>query len=102
MRGQRIFNEYIKDNESNKAIVKGRNNKLVTKRNECLVARYYYYGHYKKMFYEEIIRQLVGEFFIAPNTIVNIIQENTDQLQFIKLKPLPLYYFQNHWPHFKW
>jgi hypothetical protein len=102
MRGQRIFNEIIKGHSLNTTATKGRNNKLLAKRNECLLARYYYYGHFKNKCYEEILRLLMTEFFLSPGTIINIIQSNTEELQTIRQRVMALYYFQNHWPHLKW
>jgi hypothetical protein len=102
MRGQKIFNEMVRDNSLQIQPRKGRNNSLVSKRNECLFDRYYYYGYYKNKCYEDIIRLLVSEFFLSPNTISMLIQNNSEQLRTIKLRCPALYYFQNHWPHMKW
>ena len=102
MRGQMIFKGLIKDRGLGSPIQKGRSNKLVNRRNECLIARYYYYGYFKSMCYEEILRQLVAEFFLSPSTIANIIQSNSEQLQALKQRAQVMYYFQNHWPHLKW
>jgi hypothetical protein len=102
MRGQRVFKEIIKEPGLGSPIVKGRNNKLVHRRNECLLARYYYYGFFKSMCYEETIRQLVSEFFLSPATIAHIIQDNTEHILSLKQRGMVVYYFQNHWPHLKW
>ena len=102
MRGQKIFNETIKESGLGAPVRKGRSDSLVSKRNECLIARYYYYGYYKNKCYEEIIRLLITEFFLSPATIAIIIQNNTDELQSVKLRKKSLYYFQSHWPHLKW
>ena len=102
MRGQKIFNEIIKDNGIARTLRRGRNNSLIDKRNECLVARYYYYASIKNKCYEDILRQIVSEFFLSPATITNIILEHTEQLQSLKQKGPVLYYFQTRWPHLKW
>ena len=102
MLGQKVFNAIIKGSKLGVPVRKGRNNSLVSKRNECLIARYYYYGYYKNKCYEEIMRLLVNEFFLAPVTINIIIQNNSEQLQSIKLRAKVMHYFQNHWPHLKW
>jgi hypothetical protein len=102
MRGQKLFNEIIKGSGLNTNARKGRNDKLVTRRNECLLARYFFYGFYKNLTYEDIVRELVMEFFIAPNTIVQIIQNNEDELQAIKHRGVVTHYFQNKWPFLKW
>ena len=102
MRGQKIFNELIKGKNLNNEPRKGRNDRLVALRNECLLARYFYYGFYKNRSYEEILRTLVSEFFLSPNTISNIIKEHAEQLMAIKKRAAVSYYFQNKWPHMKW
>jgi hypothetical protein len=102
MRGQKIFKEIIKESSLHSAIRKGRSNSLLSKRNECMVARYYYYGSIKNKVYEETLRLLVSEFFLSPATISFQVQEHTDQLQSLKRNCPSLYYFQSRWPHLKW
>ena len=102
MRGQKTFDIIIREAGLGPQGRKGRNDKLVNRRNECLLARYFFYGHYKNMCYEDIVRVLTGEFFLSPNTIIPIIQGNADQLQLIKQRGLVKFYFQNKWPHLKW
>ena len=102
MRGQKIFNEIIKDNGMPQAQRRGRNNSLIDKRNECMIARYYYYAAIKNKCFEDILKQLVTEFFLSPITIANVVKHGTDQLQALKQKSPVLYFFQNNWPHLKW
>lgn len=102
MRGRKLFNTIIKDAGLTASNCKGRNNSLVIKRNECLIARYYYYGHFKNKGFEETLRLLVVEYFLSPNTISFIIQDHSDMLFALKQKSHPLYYFQNRWPHLRW
>jgi hypothetical protein len=102
MRGQKIFNTVIKGDGLTTSTRKGRNDKLLTRRNECLLARYFFLGFYKNMCYEEILRQLAAEFFLTPNTITHIIQGNEELLRAIKQRGGVTYYFQNKWPHLKW
>jgi hypothetical protein len=102
MRGQKIFNELIRESGLENRTRKGRSNTLLHKRNECLMARYIYYGYIRNKCYEEIVRLLVGEFYLSPVTISALIQEHTEQLQLLKQKAHSLYYFQNRWPHMKW
>jgi hypothetical protein len=102
MRGQKVFKEIIKEPGLGAPTPKGRSNKLILRRNDCLLARYYYYGYFKNLCYEEIIRQLVAEFFLSPQTIAHIVQDHSEHLQALKQRAFVLYYFQNHWPHLKW
>jgi hypothetical protein len=102
MRGQKVFNDIIREEGLSNTIRKGRSNTLLYKRNECMIARYYYYGYLKSKVYEEILKLLVSEFFLSPSTIAFQVMEHTEQLQYLKQKGPTLYYFQNRWPHMKW
>ncbi len=102
MRGHKVFKEIIKDIGITKEKRKGRNNSLVDRRNECLVARYYYYAAIKNKCFEDILRQMVTEFFLSPTTISFIVRDNSEQLQFLKEKSPVVHFFQNRWPHLKW
>ncbi len=101
MRGERIYKD-ITRNSRVRGLQKGRSNSLIVRRNECLLARYYYYGVHKDVCYEEILRLLAAEFFLTDSTITRIILDNTDKLQQLKEKAPVVYYLQSHWPHMKW
>ncbi len=81
---------------------KGRNNTLIARRNDCLLARYFYYGYYKNKTYEDTIRLLINEFFLSKMTIIGIIQSHVSMLEDMKERGPSIYYLQSHWPHLKW
>lgn len=102
MRGQKVFDDIIKDGGMTGTQKKGRSTSLVMKRNECLIARYYYYGHLKNKTFQETIQLLTHEFYLSPNTTSRVIQTNLEMLRSLRKKGPTLYYFQNRWPHLKW
>jgi hypothetical protein len=102
MRGQRIYNELVKDEGIDRKLRKGRNNALLLRRNECLLARYYYWACCKNKIFEDVIKQLVVEFYLSPATIAALIQERTDELVLLKQKAPSLFYLQTRWPYLKW
>ncbi len=102
MRGQRIFNELMREPAMTTRARKGRSNTLLHKRNECLLARYYYYGYLKNRCYEDILRLLVTEFYLSPATISALVQEHAEEVQALKQKAPSHYFFQSRWPHMKW
>ena len=102
MRGEKFFNEVIRDTGLNKGTTKGRSPNLLTKRNECLVARYFYYGYLKHKCFEEILKLLVLEFYLSPSTVCQVVKDKGDQLQILKQKEPTAHYFQSRWPHMKW
>ncbi len=102
MRGQKVYNTIIKDGSISGTIRKGRNNSLISKRNECMIARYYYYGYLRNKGYEETLKLLMSEFYLSPATIAFQVQQQSESL--VKLRQLSptVYYFMNRWPHYKW
>lgn len=102
MRGAKFFNEQIKDDGLVKAARKGRSDRLVAKRNECLVARSFYYGYYKNKVYDEMLQLLEAEFFLSKVTISQILQAHSEQIVKLKEKKRSLFFFQSRWEHLRW
>lgn len=102
MKGKKIFNEFVKDPELKEIIGRGRSRKLVERRNELLLSRYYYYGSYKGLLYDQTLKLLERELFIRAHTIANIISDNIPYLQALRERRLVLYSFRQRWPHIKW
>ena len=67
-----------------------------------MLARYYYYGYLRNKSYEDIISLIVGEFFLSPDRIARIIQQNISFIKELKERKFSLNQLQNTWPHFKW
>ncbi len=101
MRGKRIFEE-LTTLGKRKPERKGRNVNLIALRNECLLARYYYYAHMKRKTYDDLLQLLMMEFFVAPATITYLVQDHTDHLLQLKQKAPGRYYFTSRWPHLRW
>ena len=102
MRGYKIFNELTHNDDTAARIQRGRKSELIDKRNQCLIARYYYHGCMKKKCYEDTVNALVAEFFITPERIVNIIQENGPLLKAMKEDTPTAYSLQTYWPAWRW
>jgi hypothetical protein len=96
-----IKNETPKGRQ-NRVTRKGRNDQLMEKRNECLVARYYYYGSHSEKRYDIILQQLSDEFFLSTSTIQDLVQSNMKYLHELKDKEPRRAYFESNWPHLVW
>lgn len=81
---------------------RGRSRTLIAERNQCLVARYYYYGQFSKKTYNKIIEQLSHEFFLSTVTITEIITEHMEVLDRLKEAKPVLSFFSDQWQHLKW
>jgi len=102
MRGKQVFKEMGKNDRLGQDWRKGRDTKLLEKRNECLIARYYYYRNFTDKRYEVIIDLLVDEFWLTRLTLPQIISKYTSELRKLTdLRPDKTY-FTNKWPHLKW
>lgn len=102
MRGRRLFDEIITEQRPAREKRKGRSSTLISRRDECLVARYFYYGYLKHKSYDDILKLLVSEFFLSPATISRQVQQRSDELHELKQKASSAFYFQHRWPHLKW
>lgn len=81
---------------------KGRSEALNTKRNDCLIDRYFFYGKFSGLRYDLILGILSDEFFLSEATIPKVVDENLEKLVALKkLKPSKQY-FQKKWPHLVW
>ncbi len=101
MRGRKLFNELLQPGMA-EPVRKGRNDTLQEDRNKCLVARYYYYGHFKGKSYEDILLLLVREFFLSITRINKIVQENAEVVARLKQNNVSLYMLSIKWPHLCW
>lgn len=102
MRGKKLHTDLFVKPASPEQVKKGRSERLIEKRNECLIARYYYYTVYRGLEYENIIRRLVSEFFLSAKSVIHIINSNTDLVKSYRERELVLHFFQKHWPYMRW
>lgn len=71
-------------------MAKGRNSELITKRNEALLRRYYYWTEVQRLRFDDTLTVLSEqEFFISVDRIMAIIRENCHKLTDIEVKPVP-------------
>ncbi len=69
---------------------KGRNKDLITKRNEALCRRYYYWTETQRLRFDDALKVLSEkEFFISEERIMAIIRETCTSLKDIAVTPVP-------------
>ena len=102
MKGQKAFVDNALKYIPPKQTKRGRNDELIEKRNECLLARYFYYSRFSGLCYEESMARIAKEFFLTPSRITRIIQDNAESLQELRQNQTTIYYLQTHYPHLKW
>lgn len=81
---------------------KGRSELHNSRRNDCLIDRYFFYGRFSGLRYELILEMLSHEFFLSAVTIPKVVDENLDKLIQLKKEKPDVSFFQNKWPHLVW
>jgi hypothetical protein len=81
---------------------KGRSDELIQKRNDCLIARYYYYSRMIGYQYPTCLDKLEAEFFLTERTIQDIIQKNMDFLRHINKSKPDFKFFREKYKHLQW
>lgn len=100
---QTLFSDiFTTTTEAPAARRKGRNDALHGMRNECLVARYYFYGKHAGLRYDLILSILSKEFFLSEVTIPEIINDNYEKLQALKKENPSKNELAKKWPHLQW
>lgn len=103
MRGQQLFQDLFElPKEPITGPGKGRNGELDEQRNDLLLHRYYFYGHFTDLRYHKIMRRMNREFFLSERRLLDVIQAHTAKLHDIRQCQPSLMDLQRKWPHFIW
>ena len=103
MRGeQALYLPYFCDESDNKPAGRGRSDALILRRDRKLILRYYYHTFFKRLKYDDTIRQLIFEFDLAERTITDRLQMNNEQINdLMKARPM-IHELKKELPHFAW
>lgn len=107
MRGERsIFLSLFADDIPTTATAtperKGRSEELLTKRNELLVCRHYYYTRIVELQYARALERLEDELYLSQRTIINIVNDNYTLLKKINAEKPEAKYFKQKFPFMVW
>lgn len=71
-------------------MAKGRNKDLISRRDEALIRRYYYWTELQRLRFDDTLKILSEkEFFISEERVMAIIRENYDKVKDISVRPVP-------------
>ena len=103
MRGeQALYLPYFCDESDNQPTGRGRSNTLILRRDRKLILRYYFHTYFKRLKYDDTIRQLILEFDLAERTITDRLQMNNDQINdLMKARPM-VHELKKEVPFFAW
>jgi len=81
---------------------RGRSDTLIQSRDRKLLLRYYYHTFFKRLKYNDTIRQLIAEFDLAERTITDRLLLNNDLInEVMKVKP-PVFELKKEFPFYSW
>lgn len=70
--------------------MKGRSKVLIAKRDKALLKRYYFWTEIRRMRFDDALKILSEEeFFISEERIMAIIRENCNELENMRVRPVP-------------
>lgn len=102
-RGGRLFNTLFDDFDPLPSRGgKGRSAEHDARRNEALIARYYYLGYYTNQRYSDIVMQLSCEFYLSHRRIQDIVQECSAALHRLRQQQPAPGWFSQQYPHIIW
>jgi len=103
MSARKLFNSLVTTgNKPREQSAPGRSSELIAERDRCMVARYYYYGHHRKMKYEETINKLAEVFFLSPERVIRVMGQYTEMVKEMRRKRVSLSMLQEQWPDYTW
>lgn len=99
-----LFADVIFDDVLPKKERKGRNSLHYTKRNECLIDRFFFYAKIIGYNYPKTLGLLEAEFWICESTIPQVMEKPDNQLYLrrLKMEQPDIKIFRQKWPHFNW
>lgn len=104
MRGNSLFTSLFDTLEPLpvKDLRKGRNADHDARRNEALLARFYYLGRFTEKRYSAIMQQISDEFYLSERRIQDIMQQQSDVLRKLRQQQPAATWFVHEYPHLVW
>lgn len=81
---------------------KGRNERLIQKRNQQLVARFYFYSTLMSLKFSSVLELLEDEFFLSQARITDLLAENSNLITNIELQQITINELKDSYPAMNW
>lgn len=83
-------------------VKKGRNEGLIQRRNQQLVARFYFYSTLNDLKFSRVLELLESEFFISQSRIADLLAQQSDQITAIELNSITVNDLRDTYPSMNW
>ncbi|MGG5507917.1 MULTISPECIES: hypothetical protein [unclassified Myroides] len=81
---------------------KGRNEGLIQKRNQQMVARFYFYSTLMALKFSTVLELLEQEFFLSQARITDLLAENAELITTVELKQISISELRDSYPSMNW
>lgn len=80
----------------------GRSGLLLAERNKAICSRYYFYTAFFPFKYEIVIKLVAADFYLAGYTVIEILTNNSDNIQAIKKEKPTIKDLSKAYLHYNW
>ncbi|MCP1997285.1 hypothetical protein L1275_003092 [Flavobacterium sp. HSC-61S13] len=81
---------------------RGRNERLINKRNYILVCRFYFYSTLMNLKFSAVLALLEEEFFLSQARIADLLAENSELITSLELKKASVSELKDSYPFMSW
>lgn len=81
---------------------KSQRNSYLEKRSDAMACRYYYHATIRRRRYDDCLMDLSGEFFLAPETIIDRLKQRVGFVNALVNKKITTAELRRRYPHFDW
>lgn len=101
-KGSTLFNGMFEDAPEVEKKQRGRDSSLIEQRNEKLLHRYFFYGHYTKYRTDYIYEQLMFEFDLTEERIFRLISKHSNAIKQLRNDPPTIKQLAEKYPFYNW
>jgi len=102
MRGNTALTSLFPTSVEGRLEKKGQRSVHLDRRDDALAARFYFYHHYIRKRYDDILLELEKEFFITPHVIIQRLNQRVDYLKELSRKKTKVSSLKKMFPFFVW
>ena len=102
MRGNTVLTSMFPTSVEDRLEKKGQRSVHLERRDDALAARFYFYHHFIRKRYDDILLELEKEFFITPDVVIRRLNQRIDYLKELNQKKVKVNYLKKKFPFFTW
>jgi hypothetical protein len=102
MRGRAPIERIFPTSIESKPEQQGHRNVHLTRRDDAIAIRFYFYHHIKRLRYDDILLKLEIEFYLTPNMLMKRLNDRTDLMKELSKKDTKISNLKKILPYYNW